>query len=280
MSAFGFNSTPLKPQLAADTLDHRLTFSQSDIAPQQVHPGWDNDPILAMVGMQSGFGRIKEVVVQYEKSTTPAPAWLDASKDKNEIEEKITKILDERMEVQFNNLSLGTIAKLIRGKFDIPVWIDEKSLEDENITPDEPVTLERPPTKLRDVLKQVLNPLQLTYVVELEGITITSKQSQANVVRYYDLSYVFPDSGLIAELFHAIETVVTPNQWQSAGGASSMCTVGSMLLVTAPHDSQEAIENLLRAISKQTFANMKSRFVVEKDPAKPLDLKPLDIEKK
>ncbi len=229
------------------------------------------DGIVEMGNMPNGFQRPKELVIQWVKPTAPAPSWLDHKEDVNEIEERIRAVLNERMEVDFNALSLSTIVKILRGKFDIPIFIDVKALEEENISEDQPITLERPPTKLCDILTQILRPLQLTYVVELEAITITTRRSSANKTKCYDLSFILPDNSLISELLGSIETMVKSHEWQSVGGNSSMTTVGSMLMINAPDDTHLELASLLRAISKQSPANLKPRVFLDAAINKPAE---------
>lgn len=209
-------------------------------------------------GMQPGLEKPTELVVNWEKPDAPTPSWLDAKNDVNEIEDRIQHVLNEPMELDFDDLALSSVIKLIRGKFDIAIVFDVRALEDENITPDERVSHEGSATKLCDVLTQILRPLELTYDIELERLVITSIKSIPNRLKFYDLSYILPDNGRISELISAIETMVTPDQWPCVGGASSMSTVGSMLLVSAPKDTHLELERLLRAISKQAPANLKS----------------------
>ncbi len=156
--------------------------------------------------------------------------------------------------------------------YDIPIVIDNKALDDENITPDEPITLARKEAKVRDILMQILEPLQLTYLIEREAIFITSKKISANQIRYYDLSFIFPDNGLTSELMTSIEMMVAPDQWMNAGGTSSMVTVGSMLVISAPEETQLAIEVLLREIGKQTPANLKPRVFLDRPASKPAEI--------
>ena len=102
-----------------------------------------------------------------------------------ESERKIYRALNERGEVNFNGTPLSGVIKFFRESYSIPIVLDDKALEDENITPDEPVTLELPPISFRSALKLILEPLQLTYVIEDEVMRITSKKTSANVVRVY-----------------------------------------------------------------------------------------------
>jgi hypothetical protein len=232
----------------------------SAFANQQAAPNFADQPVVAMpanVGFAGGYGGPKQVVVQWEKPIGQPPRWL-VEKDDTTVTDKIHDVLDERFDVDFDAMELKTIMKLIAGKFKISVAMNEMALEEENISPDEPVTFEGTGVKVRNLLNHILTPLQLTYVVENEILIITSRKTSANVIRFYDLSFVFPDNGLTSDLINAIEMAVTPNDWIVAGGSSGMRTVGSMLVVTAPQDTHLKIEQFLRSVGKQNPANMKS----------------------
>ncbi|MEQ1830039.1 MAG: hypothetical protein ABL921_29025, partial [Pirellula sp.] len=103
----------------------------------------------------------------------------------NEAERTIFRALNERKEVNLNAMPLSAVMKLFSDDYNIPIVIDDKALEEESISPDEQVTLTLPPVSFRSALKLILEPLQLTYVIEDEVMRITSKQSSANVVRVY-----------------------------------------------------------------------------------------------
>jgi len=102
-----------------------------------------------------------------------------------ESERKIYRALNERSEITFNGTPLSGVIKFFRETYNIPIVIDDKALEEENITPDEPITLELPAVSFRSALKLILEPLQLTYVIEDEVMRITGKKTSANVVRVY-----------------------------------------------------------------------------------------------
>ena len=111
-------------------------------------------------------------------------ASIDLSGGK-ESERKIYRALNERGEVNFNAQPLSGVMKYFSAQYDIPIVLDDKALEEQNITPDEQVTLNLPPVSFRSALKLILEPLQLTYVIEDEVMRITSKKASANVVRVY-----------------------------------------------------------------------------------------------
>lgn len=220
-------------------------------------------------GIMPGINAPKEVVIKWEKHPGPPPAWLDSKLNDNEKEAEIRKKLGMRLDVEFNAMPLSGVVAFMRKSTEVDFLIDDKALEAENITPDEPITFERKGAKLRDIMVQVLEPLQLTYVIEMESIRITSRKTSANAMRFYDLSAILPDNGITNELIAGIENMITPDDWLNAGGTSSLRTIGSMLVVSAPNETQLEVERFLQEISKQPTANLKPRVYIEKATAKP-----------
>lgn len=90
-------------------------------------------------------------------------------------ERKIFQALDERGELSFNAQPLSSVMKFFKDAYNIPIVIYDRALEFENITPDEPITLELPAVSFRSALNLILEPLDLTYVIENEVLLITSK---------------------------------------------------------------------------------------------------------
>ena len=103
----------------------------------------------------------------------------------NETERRIFRALRERGEVTFNNSPLSTVMQTFSDQYGIPIVIDPKGLDEESITPEEPVSLNVPEISLRSALKLILEPMNLTYVIQDEVMKITNKKNSANVVRVY-----------------------------------------------------------------------------------------------
>jgi len=226
---------------------------------------------VSMKGVGPGPNAPKEIVIKWERPTGPIPAWLDTKNSSKPIEDEIRAKLNDRLDLELNGTPLSGAMKAISKQMGIDVLIDDKALEEENVTPDEPITMSRKSARLRDVLMQILEPLQLTYQIDLEAIIITSKKTSANEMRFYDLSSILPDNGLMSELCAGIQAMVNPDHWEMAGGTSAMRTVGSMLVIAAPNETHTAVERFLQEVSKQPSANLKPRAFVEKPASKPAE---------
>jgi hypothetical protein len=204
-----------------------------------------------------------KLLVPYEwsKADAEVPGWLDGAADAeaNERESVIRRALDKRIDLSLGKTPLNLFFQTLSEQLGIAILIDEIGLEDETIKPEDPVTADRTDTRARDIIRQVLEPLNLTTVVKGEALVVTNKRISANIIRYYDLSFILPNNTVTNDLIHAIEALITPETWVNAGGTSMMSMVGSVLVVRANEETQEELATFLRQIAKQNATNLKPR---------------------
>jgi hypothetical protein len=144
----------------------------------------------------------------------------------------------------------------LESAYPIAISLDERSLEEESITPDEPIRFaDIPGISIRNQLIHILEPLYLTYVEKPGYLLITSKKTLANVVRLYNVTSIVDARGNgnynFSPLIGIIEQTIATTDWQIAGGYSSLSewrtpTTG-ILVVSAPQVTQDAILDLLNA---------------------------------
>ena len=239
-----------------------ISFLNPTVLIQTPRVGGEAVGVLAMGGGPLGVtGKPAEKIVIWERPTTPLPDWLTVEEQFSLEEQRIRQLLDEPIQLDFDGLSLNTIAKVLRGKFKIAICFDEVGLDEAGVNKDAPLKTVRPAAKLSWLFAHVLEPLQLVYQIEHDSIVITSKDRPRNTIRCYDLSYIFPDSGLVSDLMLSIESMVTPDVWVNVGGTSSMSSIGSMLVISAQSETHDGVANLLRLISKQSQVNMESHEI-------------------
>jgi hypothetical protein len=204
-----------------------------------------------------------KLLVPYEwsKADAEVPGWLDGAADAeaHEREAVIRRALDKRIDLSLGKTPLNLFFQTLSEQLGIAILIDEIGLEDETIKPEDPVTADRTDTRARDIIRQVLEPLNLTTVVKGEALVVTNKRISANIIRYYDLSFILPNNTVTNDLIHAIEALITPETWVNAGGTSMMSMVGSVLVVRANEETQEELATFLRQIAKQNATNLKPR---------------------
>ncbi len=184
----------------------------------------------------------------------------------SELVQELSRKLDQQSPISGSDEVIPL--KQLMSMYPIVVLIDEKALEVENITMDEPLTVPVVPgITIRNQLKWLLSPLQLTYLESPGYLTITSKKMSANVVRLYDVTeFVSVTKGNynFEALFRVIEESIVPDNWVNAGGTSNMIEwrnpQSAFLVVTAPDETHEAICDLFeshRELIRRSIATAK-----------------------
>ncbi len=189
--------------------------------------------------------------------------------------QEISRKLDQQSPIRGSDRAIPL--KQLMSMYPIVVLVDKRALEDENISMEEPITVPVVPgISIRNQLKWILGPLQLTYVESPGYLTITSKKVSANVIRLYDVTeFVSSSKGKydFGSLIQIIEQSITPDAWLNAGGTSNMIEWrnpnAAVLVVTAPDEAHEAIchlflsqrELLKRSDSNTTLGRLRSSQV-------------------
>jgi hypothetical protein len=165
------------------------------------------------------------------------------------IREALRQVIDE---ISFNQMPLSAVIAALGKKLEFDLKLDERSLEEESLTPDVPITLELKSMSLRNALYHILEPLHLAYEIDHDVLVVRSKLMIKGQVRTYDLSVILPDNSTAEQLIQIIERSIEPDHWQAAGGNSTCDVFGSLLVVHAPDSIHEQIEQLLRLLGKQS----------------------------
>ena len=209
-------------------------------------------------------------IVVWEAPKNGQPTWLQRSVEDElsiKMEQAIRDRLNQRLDVSFTAQPLSAVMNFFSQELKIPILIDDKALEEENVTQDEPITFKLDNARAINAIELILRPLQLTYEVDNEVMMITSKQLEANITRYYDLSTILPDNSLSGEIVELIQEMLS-DSWAIVGGVSKLRMFGSVLVVNAPEETHLAIAELIRGIATQPTSNMKPR-IMPKDMYQP-----------
>jgi len=146
-------------------------------------------------------------------------------------EQQIERILDAPTVLKFEDTPLEDVAAAIERLHRIPVRVDERALDDMGIGTDAPVTITAHDTSLRNALRLILKPLDLTFAVSHDSIMITTPEESestlttalypvTDLVRFRDAQgQVWED---YESLIEVITTTVAPVSWDVVGGPSSI----------------------------------------------------------
>lgn len=78
--------------------------------------------------------------------------------------------------LEFADTPLEEVVALLRDTYDIPIDLNSIALGDFGIDADEPINLDRRNVTLRSALRSILEPLELTYVIDNEILLITTEE--------------------------------------------------------------------------------------------------------
>ncbi|MBI3862681.1 MAG: hypothetical protein HY290_12395 [Planctomycetia bacterium] len=181
----------------------------------------------------------------------------------SKTESRIFEALDKPTTVDFADTSLVFCLAYLQDYHKFSVLIDRRALDDAGVKLDQPITLRAAGITLRSILKLLLEPVQLLYVVEndLLKITTVSSYSKRLITRIYpvrDLSsnQVVAREGTkdapVTERPGDLETAITktidPDSWDDKAGPASITFVtasGSLVIRQTP-PAHEKILRLLR----------------------------------
>ncbi|WP_197442404.1 general secretion pathway protein GspD [Lignipirellula cremea] len=146
---------------------------------------------------------------------------------------KIQRSLSNMVDVDFTNRPLGEVAAMLGEIGQVNIYLDPQGLAAEGVTTATPVTINlRQPVSLESALNLILQPLQLSFVIQNEVLRITSEQTRKTDVHpvvYYVADLVVPipnftpsyNMGVPSALQAAYQTAGF-NQAQTLGGGGSV----------------------------------------------------------
>jgi hypothetical protein len=183
----------------------------------------------------------------------------------------IGRTLKNRIDWDFSDTPLRDALEFIAKKGGMQVQIDERALTDLNIASETPVTSNLGGIPLKDALDLLLQPLQLTFVIDDEVLLITSRAEADNLlqVRVYPVGDVLDcESGKqgvnasscdFDSLIDVITTTVAPTTWDDVGGPSSVGSYESALalVIAQTQEVHEIVDSLLSRLRQAQGAERK-----------------------
>ena len=145
----------------------------------------------------------------------------------------------------------------------IVVLVDVKSLEEENVALDLPITAHLRAVTLREAARQALKPLDMTFIVRDEVLLLTTTaEAEASlttkVYPVYDLVYAEPavaragrgSRGADYDPLIQILSREAPNTWDNVGGPGTLqeYPICGALAVSQTEEGHEQVERLLAAL--------------------------------
>lgn len=154
--------------------------------------------------------------------------------------------LDRPISIDFQQTPLRICLTKISDMTKLNLNMDENSMSEIGISPDNPVTLKLENVRAETVLNLMLKPLTLTLVEDKETISITSRQ-QANRTL---LSAEHNTAGILGNdlspIIQLMTNVIAPDSWEQNGGDASISVKPpNSISVRQTADNHAAIKKLL-----------------------------------
>ena len=168
------------------------------------------------------------------------------------VEVQILKALDQPTNLAFTDMPLQEAVNFLREQHKINIWMDENALREEGIETTQPVTLQISNVTLRSALRLLLNPLNLTFLIDDEVLKITSEQKAGDTLftRTYPVRDLCGQANEFDELADAIRWTVAPDTWEDAGRTVSVVPVqgSGSVVIRQSYDVHTKILQLLRTL--------------------------------
>jgi hypothetical protein len=179
-------------------------------------------------------------VTWWVKPQGEEPGWLSRGKRAIKAEETLREALSKDVSVDIANTELLAALEVILGEHKIPYLANLGGM-------DAPLVSLNAQGSLRDVLRRLLRPMQLDYVIHRDSVQIVNPREDSfdRTIRVYDLAHVINNSQDMDKVLQLIESTLQPDQWHSQGGQSRLESVGSVLVVAGTELLHEEVETLL-----------------------------------
>ncbi|QDT25366.1 hypothetical protein [Gimesia panareensis] len=214
-------------------------------------------------------------------SVVPQPTFYPIL---TEHEQRVEDELVKETTGNFPEIPLHEVITFFSELHNIPIQIQKKDLEEIGLSPDEPVDVNLKDISLKNALDFILEPLNLTYVVDHNMLLITSRQKAEQIFK----TRVYPVGDLCSsspEDYAVLEAVILNarvGRWSPAvmeqqisgypapynkagsnslnlkGGTISGYPQSQSLVITQTYHAQKAIEKLLEDLRTARAAQQKA----------------------
>lgn len=193
-----------------------------------------------------------------EDKTAQAPAMCRCQGDLGPSVERIKQVLSAPLKstgLDFTEEPLENVVNFLQEEYEIPIQIDEPSLEDAGLTGEEKVTASISNVSLQSALRLMLKTKQLTYVIRDEVLIITTPEEAETelVACVYDIRDLIgnhKDSKDANALVDVIVSCVASETWAlgGKGEAEIKFIQPGLLVISQTRAVQDEIGSLLALI--------------------------------
>jgi len=166
---------------------------------------------------------------------------------------EIAEALTRKVDCEFVDTPLEDAVDFIAEHLGYPVFIDEQSLDEIGLSVDETVNLSVKNFQLEHLLKQMLYQLGITHMVINGNVKITTlERAESDLqMRVYPVGDLFPSSSASHDAVMALlVSVVEPDSWEDVGGAGTIDSLSSSLVISQNCHVHQQVEHLLDVLRR------------------------------
>ena len=184
----------------------------------------DDDVINPVIDSPISYGDVRDwndLKLRRKKYDRPD------NRERSPQEERIEKSLNKPISLHFEEEPLSAVIQHIATVADINVMLDKVALfEDEQVTTDEPVSIDVDGIMLKSALNLVLDQFRLDYLIKDEVLKITSRIRQEGELE----TRVYSVADLVVPIPNFSPSAVVPNNGLFSGSATPAMGFGQMSL--------------------------------------------------
>lgn len=167
---------------------------------------------------------------------------------------RIRAALNEKSSCRFENTPLHEAIATLSERHGIPIYLREQKLFDASVDISIPITKRLDGVSLRSVLNLIVRDLELTYLVEDQGLVITTPENAEDheIIVAYDVRDIVekfgdsPDAVDWDSLVEVIVASVRPDSWNDMSGPGPSMGYGDRWLIFQQTDAMhEQVGDLL-----------------------------------
>ncbi len=160
-------------------------------------------------------------------------------------EKAIRRGLAKNIRLNFKATPLTEVVDQLREKAGVEIMLDRPALAKAGIQVETPVSLIRRKSQLRDVLNDILQPVELIWDVQNEVILITTEGNQLYVPVVYQTATGTDLPQLQAEIMKTVE----PDSWDKDGGLGAIVGLRDAIMVNQTWNVQfEIAKNFEKSV--------------------------------
>lgn len=182
-------------------------------------------------GGRGGFGATGELgadtpaeTPESKPLTAPAVPRIWVAEDSEETERLYELLKSEVVTtLEFSDgTPLNEVLAFLSEKCNVQIQLDTVALDELGIAPDEPTVLRVENARLSQVMRLLLDPLELTCIVYSGGLLVTSPEESLNkhAVAVYDVRDLLL-KGSYEGLIDTITMTIAPDTWAANGGGDA-----------------------------------------------------------